>query len=99
MRMRLNASALLFLVTIILVTLIGSGLAQEPNDTKIKGWPEQVKEIKYLASADKTLQPMLLRAASSKSKRPLLVGLHSWSGNYTQAGGEVVYARWCIEKD
>jgi hypothetical protein len=42
---------------------------------------------------DKTLQPMLLRAANDKSKRPLLVGLHSWSGDYRQAGGEVVYAR------
>ena len=99
MNTRIYASALSSLTATILITLIGSGLAQEPNDTKIKGWPEQVKEIKYPASADKTLQPMLLRAASGKSKRPLLVGLHSWSGNYTQAGGEVVYARWCIEKD
>ena len=77
MNMRINASALSSLVTMILVSLIGSGLAQEPNDTKIKGWPEQVKEIKYPANADKTLQPMLLRAASGKSKRPLLVALHS----------------------
>ena len=82
MNMRINASALSSLVTMILVTLIGSGLGQEPNDTKIKGWPEQVKEIKYPANADKTLQPMLLRVASGKSKRPLLVGLHSWSGDF-----------------
>ena len=99
MNTRIDASALLSLTATILVILIGSGLAEEPNDTKIEGWPEQVKEVKYLASADKTLQPMLLCAASDKSKRPLLVGLHSWSGDYKQAGGEVVYARWCIEKD
>ena len=99
MNTRIDASALSSLTATILITLIGSGLAEEPNDTKIEGWPEQVKEIKYLASADKTLQPMLLCAANDKSKRPLLVGLHSWSGDYRQAGGEVVYARWCIEKD
>ena len=99
MNTRIYASALSSLTATILITLIGSGLAQEPNDTKIKGWPKQVKEIKYPANADKTLQPMLLRVASGKSKRPLLVGLHSWSRNYTQAGGEVVYARRCIEKD
>lgn len=99
MNTRIDVSALSPSTAIILVILIGSGLAKEPNDTKIEGWPEQVKEIKYLASADKTLQSMLLRAASDKSKRPLLVGLHSWSGDYRQAGGEVVYARWCIEKD
>ena len=94
MNTRIDASALSSLTATILITLIGSGLAEEPNDTKIEGWPEQVKEIKYLASADKTLQPMLLCAANDKSKRPLLVGLHSWSGDYRQAGGEVVYARW-----
>jgi pimeloyl-ACP methyl ester carboxylesterase len=66
---------------------------------EVKGWPEQVKSVEYLASIDDSQQPMLVYGAKSKGKRPLLVGLHTWSGDYTQAGEEVVYARWCIEKD
>jgi dienelactone hydrolase len=64
-----------------------------------KGWPEDVKTVAYQASIDASQQPMLLYTAKAKEKRPLLVGLHTWSGGYEQAGGEVVYARWCMEKD
>ena len=62
-------------------------------------WPKQVQSIRYPASIDKSSQPMLQYTAKSKEKRPLLVGLHTWSGGYMQAGGEVAYARWCIERD
>jgi acetyl esterase/lipase len=64
-----------------------------------KGWPESVKTVKYPTSIDKTMQPMLVYTPKTKEKRPLLVGLHTWSGNYTQAGGETVYARWCIKNN
>ncbi len=64
-----------------------------------KGWPKEVSTITYQASIDKSQQPMLMYTAKSKENRPLLVGLHTWSAGYTQAGGEVVYARWCIEND
>lgn len=66
---------------------------------EVKGWPEQVHIVNYLASIDKGQQPALAFAAKCKGKRPLLVGLHTWSGKYTQAEGEAAYARWCIEKD
>ncbi len=66
---------------------------------EVKGWPKEVQSVKYPASIDRSQQPMLVFKAKSKEKRPLLVGLHTWSGGYKQAGGEVVYARWCIEKD
>ena len=66
---------------------------------EVKGWPKQVKSIKYPASIDKSQQPMLVLTAKNTGKRPLLVGLHTWSGGYSQAGNEVVYARWCIEED
>jgi pimeloyl-ACP methyl ester carboxylesterase len=66
---------------------------------EVKGWPEHVHSVNYLASIDKTQQPMLVFTAKSKEMRPLLVGLHTWSGTYTQSEGEATYARWCIEKD
>lgn len=64
-----------------------------------KGWPDEVKTIAYEASIDASQQPMLIYTAQKEEKRPLLVGLHTWSGGYEQAGGEVVYARWCMEND
>ena len=45
-----------------------------------KGWPAEVRTIMYQASIDKTQQPMLMVAPIKKKKRPLLVGLHTWSG-------------------
>ena len=62
-------------------------------------WPKGVKEIKYVSSIDKTEQPSLIYTAKSKEKRPLLVGLHSWSTNYLSGGGDLLYAHWAIEQD
>ncbi len=63
-------------------------------------WPKEVREIKYFCGADGTLQPALIYGSSdSKKAKPLLVGLHTWSFDYKQAGGETVYARWCIQNE
>lgn len=64
----------------------------------VPGWPEGVREISYRSPADGTRQPALFYAPQASGPRPLLVGLHTWSGDYRQAGGETAYARWCIEK-
>jgi len=64
-----------------------------------KGWPEEISVVQYDASVNKSKQSMLVYLAKSEEIRPLLVGLHTWSGTYKQAGGETVYARWCIEQD
>lgn len=61
----------------------------------IKGWPEGVHEIQYLSDADNTRQLALFYAPQTDAKTPLLVALHTWSGNYRQA--EPDYARWCIQ--
>ena len=65
----------------------------------LKAWPDGVKEIKYTSSIDDSKQPSLLYTAKSKEKRPLLVGLHSWSTNYLSGGGDLLYAHWAIEQD
>lgn len=61
----------------------------------IKGWPVGVCEIQYLSHADQTLQPALFYAPKVEGKKPLLVALHTWSGNYRQP--EPDYARWCVQ--
>ena len=66
---------------------------------QLKHWPEGVKEIRYTSSIDQTKQPSLIYEAKSKEKRPLLVGLHSWSTNYLSGGGDLPYAAWAIKED
>ena len=63
----------------------------------IKGWPPEVVKISYPCSADQTEQPALFYRPEKDEPVPLLVGLHTWSGNYLQATS-APYARWCIDK-
>jgi acetyl esterase/lipase len=66
-------------------------------ETNLAGWPQKIREIEYISSADSTAQPALFYAPNTKKPVPLLVALHTWSGNYLQ-GMSVPYAQWCIEK-
>ena len=63
-----------------------------------KGWPEVVREVHYQSKADKKNQPALFYVSPQMDKpRPLLVGLHTWSGDFKQTMS-VPYAKWCIEQ-
>ncbi|HIL24724.1 MAG TPA: hypothetical protein EYG19_04925 [Verrucomicrobia bacterium] len=62
----------------------------------LKGWPKEIREIKYLSKADNTKQPALFFAPTVRGEpRPLLVGLHTWSSDYRQNNSP--YGKWCIE--
>lgn len=61
-------------------------------------WPEQVRKIEYPSNADKSMQPALYYDSGSAKKKPLLVGLHTWSSTYRQSMS-VPYAKWCMQKD
>ncbi|MGI6098723.1 MAG: alpha/beta hydrolase family protein [Kiritimatiellia bacterium] len=65
----------------------------------IPGWPAEIRAVEFPASIDNTRQPMLAYTPATKGKRPLLIGLHTWSGDYRQAGTEVIYAQWCMAHD
>lgn len=60
-------------------------------------WPEPVQEITYVSSADKSSQPALFYAPQGAEPVPLLVALHTWSGDYKQRNAP--YGQWCIEKN
>ena len=78
--------------SIILILLLAISAVAAP-----KGWPKEVQEIKYPSKADNTHQPALFYAPAGRAKpRPLLVGLHSWSGDYRQNNSP--YGKWCIEQ-
>lgn len=73
----------------------------EPIDMTAIGprtWPEKVQNIRYVSSTDSTLQPALYYNSGSDQAKPLLVGLHTWSGDYLQEAS-VPYAKWCMLKD
>ena len=64
----------------------------------VKGWPQQVGEVRYVSTADKTPQPAMFYAPAAKEPMPLLVGLHTWSADYRQSKPGAEYAMWCIDK-
>ena len=68
----------------------------DAHPTPLPGWPPEVREAFYPSRADDTLQPTLFYAPKSDAPAPLLVALHTWSGNYKQA--QPAYADWCIRK-
>ncbi len=63
---------------------------------QVKGYPEGVEAVTYQSNADQSMQPALFwKPEANDEAIPLLVALHTWSGDYRQAGGEAVYAKWC----
>lgn len=64
----------------------------------MRGWQADVKEIKITSTADQSQQPALTWSPTTNEARPLLVGLHTWGGDYTQAANGRVYAQWCMDQ-
>ena len=60
-------------------------------------WPEEVREVSILSTADGSTQHALFWEAPGQEERPLLVALHSWSGDYRQNTG-IPYAIGCLER-
>lgn len=83
------------LLPLLLFAIAASYLAAEES---IQGYPPEVGEIRYPVPEDSSEQPALFwkPELAEGETAPLLVALHTWSGNYRQAGGEAVYARWCL---
>ncbi len=54
------------------------------------------KEIRYVSSADKSAQPAMFYAPSTQKAVPLIVALHSWSGNYKQKYHNTIES-WCVK--
>ncbi len=57
---------------------------------------QEVKEISYVSAADNSEQPALFYAPESNDPVPLIVALHTWSGNYLQ-GSHKAIEQWCVK--
>ena len=71
--------------------------AQLGNAQAPKGYPQEVRDIRYPSKADNSQQPALFYTPEVSKPVPLLVALHTWSSGYKQAGGETQYAKWCVQ--
>lgn len=80
--------------------LILMGESTEPP-AAVTGYPAEVEVVRYPVPEDGSVQPMLYWAPklAAGERAPLLVALHTWSGDYRQAGSEVKYAEWCLQND
>lgn len=80
--------------------VIGMSPGLSSEDAPPKGYPDGVRAIHYPCPADGSEQPALFWAPEIESGKsaPLLVAMHTWSGDYRQAGGEASYARWCQQQ-
>lgn len=55
------------------------------DDTREKKWRHDFKLVQIPSSLDGVVQRAYFYKATSKSKKPLIVSLHTWSGDYQQA--------------
>lgn len=54
------------------------------DDTRKFSWENNFEEVKIESSADKSVQKAYFYKSGSADKKPLVVSLHTWSGDYTQ---------------
>lgn len=57
---------------------------------------QQTKEVHYRTSADNSQQAAMFYSPTATQEVPLMVALHTWSGDYKQAYHQAI-EQWCIE--
>lgn len=71
-------------LTILLIAIADLANAQEWDDTQNKVWPSRLTEVEITSTTDGKMQKAYFYASSSSQPQPLIVSLHTWSGNYEQ---------------
>jgi lysophospholipase L1-like esterase/esterase/lipase len=82
----------------ILILFFTNSLAQNDpkwDNTRIENWPDECKKVMITSTLDEEKQPAIFYA-STRQNQPLIISLHTWSGNYQQTD-ELV--KECINKD
>lgn len=73
------------------------GLQSSWDDTLSKAWPGGFHRIQIISSADSSLQNAWFYASPSPGPAPLIVSLHTWSGDYMQEdplAAEIIQRGW-----
>lgn len=89
---------ILLLMLCFLVISLHAQKKKEQNwdDTQNKNWGSDFKIVNIPSSVDGEIQKAYFYSSLSVEKRPLIVSLHTWSGDYTQ---EDPLARLMVEYD
>jgi pimeloyl-ACP methyl ester carboxylesterase len=67
------------------------------DDTLNTGWPEDCRLVEIRSTADGNMQKAWFYASATDEKAPLIVSLHTWSGDYNQEdplAAEVMRRGW-----
>jgi acetyl esterase/lipase len=81
-------------INIVILAIMGFVIAVHARET---AHAQGAKEIKYPSSADHSAQPAMFYAPATQKPVPLVLALHSWSGNYKQNIHKDI-EDWCIQK-
>ncbi|MCB1208771.1 MAG: alpha/beta fold hydrolase [Verrucomicrobiales bacterium] len=80
------------------LTLSLSMLQLHAQSQSVPGWPVEAKTIQVVSTADNSPQPSVTWSpADDGQARPLLVGLHTWSGDYRQSSNGPTFLRWAMQ--
>ncbi|MFC1547718.1 sialate O-acetylesterase [Candidatus Neomarinimicrobiota bacterium] len=71
-------------------------MGQRMGQSLLELFPDTVTTIEYFCSIDSSFQKALYYAPFTAAPTPLLVALHTWSGDYSQ-GSSSHYSDFCIE--
>ena len=66
------------------------------DDTRKLSWPREFRVVEIISSMDSAIQKAYFYRSGSSAPQPLVVSLHTWSGNYTQHDD---IAPLCKQKD
>ena len=67
------------------------------DNTENKAWPAVFKEIEITSTLDGEIQKAYFYKSQSTDAKPLIVSLHTWSGNYQQQDpliGQIITYNW-----
>ncbi|NDW11483.1 SGNH/GDSL hydrolase family protein [Bacteroides sp. 214] len=80
----MKKTSLIFCLIIALCTTLFA--QQEPtwDNTSKKKWSDAFVEVSITSSVDGTQQKAFMYSSKNRTPQPLIVSLHTWSGNYTQ---------------
>lgn len=86
------------MILITLILLLCSNVIAETPDIGSSTWGDEIRTVEITSSADRTKQKAYWYNSGSSEKKPLLIGLHSWSTDYTYSPDKK-YADEAIKRD
>ncbi|MFT3846556.1 MAG: GDSL-type esterase/lipase family protein [Lacibacter sp.] len=84
--MKKNISLLICLLYVVFNFDVTYAQTKDPtwDNTKSKAWGTEFEQVQIVSSADGEIQKAWYHQTAKKSPQPLIISLHTWSGDYNQ---------------